>query len=337
MSSSRPGRRTAARLLAHGRTSGTQRSYADKWAKFVHFCTTVQREAGFRSLCPLPAKPATVVCYIAWLSEQGIKEKSLNPYKSAINQTHSDMGLRKPAEGDQLRLLRKGYAELEGHGVDPVARVPVPAAAIDEVLDLGLRTDEMPVLRACAAVVLAFAFFHRGDTGHKLLARHISVHAHGISISPRAKTLPLNVAYPLTRFESARFDPESRVWRLLKKWQDYAKTYQKPDSSFWALPRETAKRFPATIIDTWLKSCLLAVGRKPQPGEKYSGHSLRKGGASAANAVGVQLPAIMAFGVWKSLAAAQLYISPLVTADLAAFRFFGWMLPRTFAELQGQA
>ena len=64
---------------------------------------------------------------------------------------------------------------------------------------------------------------------------------------------------------------------------------------------------------------------------------MRKGGASAANAIGVQLPAIMAFGVWKSLAAAQLYISPLVTADLAAFRFFGWMLPRTFAELQGQA
>ena len=145
VSSSRPGRRTAARLLAHGRTSGTQRSYADKWAKFVHFCTTVQREAGFRPLCPLPAKPATVVCYIAWLSDQGIKEKSLNPYKSAINQAHSDMGLRKPAEGDQLRLLRKGYAALEGQGVDPVARVPVPAAAIDEILDLGLRTDEMPV------------------------------------------------------------------------------------------------------------------------------------------------------------------------------------------------
>ena len=118
MSSSRPGRRTAARLLAHGRTSGTQRSYADKWAKFVHFCTTVQREAGCRSLCPLPAKPSTVVCYIAWLSEQKIKEKSLTPYKSAINQAHSDMGYRKPAEGDQLRLLRKGYAELEGHGVE---------------------------------------------------------------------------------------------------------------------------------------------------------------------------------------------------------------------------
>ena len=154
-----------------------------------------------------------------------------------------------------------------------MARVPVPAAAIDEILDLGLRTDEMPVLRACAAVVLAFAFFHRGDTGHKLLARHISVHAHGISISPRAKTLPLNVAYPLTRFESARFDPESRVWRLLKKWQDYAKTYQKPGSSFWALPRKTAKRFPA-------KRCLLAVAWKPQPSKKYSGHSLLKGGAS---------------------------------------------------------
>lgn len=81
VSSSRPGHRTAARLLAHGRSKGTQRSYADKWAKFVRFCTTVQREAGFPSLCPLPAKPSTVVCYFAWLSEQGIKETSLNPYK----------------------------------------------------------------------------------------------------------------------------------------------------------------------------------------------------------------------------------------------------------------
>ena len=64
---------------------------------------------------------------------------------------------------------------------------------------------------------------------------------------------------------------------------------------------------------------------------------MRKGGASAANAIGVPLPAIMAFGVWKSLAAAQLYFSPIITADLAAFRFFGWMLPRTFAQLREQA
>ena len=38
---------------------------------------------------------------------------------------------------------------------------------------------------------------------------------------------------------------------------------------------------------------------------------------------------IMAFGVWKSLAATHHYIPHLVTADLAASRFFGWMLPRT--------
>ena len=86
------------------------------------------------------------MCYIAWLSEQGIKEKSLNPYKSAINQAHSDMGYRKPAEGDQLRLLRKGYAELEGQDANPVARVPVPAVAIDEILDLGALTFRLATI-----------------------------------------------------------------------------------------------------------------------------------------------------------------------------------------------
>ena len=78
-------------------------------------------------------------------------------------------------------------------------------------------------------------------------------------------------------------------------------------------------------------------GRVVSDSEKFTGHSLRKGGASAANAIGVPLHAIMAFGMWKSLAAVQLYISHLVTADLPAYRFFGWMLPRTFAQLQAQA
>ena len=333
----RPGQHKAALLLARGRSEGTQGSYAGKWAKFVKFCTGVQREAGLCALRSLPARPSTVLCYVAWLCDQGIKETSLNPYVSAINQAHADMGYPKPAVGDQFRLLRKGYARFEGERIEPVARVAIPAAAIDAVIDLGMRTDDMQVLREAAAVVLGFAFFHRGDTGHKLLNRQISVHARGISLSPRAKTLPLNRASPMTRPESPTFDPESRVLRLLQRWSTFAQSYQRPESSFWALPQETSKTFPATVIDLWLKRSLSRVGWDAQPGEKFTGHSLRKGGASAANAIGVSLHAIMAFGMWKSLAAVQLYISHLVTADLPENRFFGWMLPRTFAQLQAQA
>ena len=88
------------------------------------------------------------------LCDQGIKEGSLNPYVSAINQAHADMGYSKPAVGDQFRLLRKGYARVEGERIEPVARVAIPAAAIDAVIDLGMRTDDMRVLREAAAVVM---------------------------------------------------------------------------------------------------------------------------------------------------------------------------------------
>ena len=135
-----------------------------------------------------------------------------------------------------------------------------------------MSTDDMRVLREAAAVVLGFAFFHRGDTGHKLLNRQISVHARGISLAPRAKTLPLNRAAPMTRLESQTFDPESRALRLRQRWSPFAQSYQPPDSSFWALPQEASKPFPATVIDKWLKRSLSRVSWEAQPGEKLTGH-----------------------------------------------------------------
>jgi hypothetical protein len=53
--------------------------------------------------------------YIAHLSNEGlVSESSLNPYMSAINQSHEDCGYNRPALGHYFRLARAGWRELEG-------------------------------------------------------------------------------------------------------------------------------------------------------------------------------------------------------------------------------
>ena len=330
----RPGMHAAQRLLARGRRAGTKASYAGKFSLFVRFCTDCQREHGCAPLSYLPASRRTVVCYVAWLRERGgVKESSLNPYISAINQAHADAGLQKPAIGDHLKLVRAGFAAEEGDTADAERRMPVPAAAILDILRLGLSTDDMRVLRDAVAVVVAFAFYARGDTGVLLLRKHVGISARGLTLSVRGKTVPRNVAAPTTREQYDKYDPDGLFMALVQRWHSYSATYQQPADMYWCLPGEQQRSWSSAAVDQWLQRSLLRVGWHPQPGEKWSGHSLRKGGASASHAIGVPLFTIMVFGIWRSLAAVQLYLSYLTVADRAAFLFFGWLLPRPFESL----
>ena len=70
------------------------------------------------------------------------------------------------------------------------------------------------------------------------------------------------------------------------------------------------------------------LGARPPAGEVWSGHSLRKGAATAAHAIGVSIASICHVGGWsiKSKAVYD-YVDPTCRASAAARRFFGWLLP----------
>jgi hypothetical protein len=56
------------------------------------------------------------------------------------------------------------------------------------------------------------------------------------------------------------------------------------------------------------------------PGVKWTGHSLRRGGASVAHAIGVSIAVIMAWGLWKSLATSYTTCRELVDRPERRFR-----------------
>ncbi len=64
------------------------------------------------------------------------------------------------------------------------------------------------------------------------------------------------------------------------------------------------------------------------PGVKWTGHSFRRGGASATHTIGVSIAVIMTWGLWKSLASALLYIDISVRRSAEALFFFGHLLKR---------
>ena len=89
------------------------------------------------------------------------------------------------------------------------------------------------------------------------------------------------------------------------------------------------RAFPSTQIDTWLTLCLAHFGETPPPGEKWTGHSLRKGAASGAAAVDVALHKICWCGGWSIKSKAVFdYIDPTCPRTPACRRFFGWLAPK---------
>ena len=105
-------------------------------------------------------------------------------------------------------------------------------------------------------------------------------------------------------------------------------------SIYWSRKDDPASWFKNLgIITEWLLLLLVELDIPTPPGVKWTGHSLRRGGASAAHAIGVSIAVIMAWGLWKSLASALLYIDVSVRPCSEALFFFGHLLSR-FIQLE---
>ncbi|KAK3258667.1 hypothetical protein CYMTET_32297 [Cymbomonas tetramitiformis] len=133
----------------------------------------------------LPASEATVLLYLASLLETGnIKSTSLQPYLSAINNYHEDLGLTGPAKGRAVTRAVKGMATIQAeravHEENIVTqRTWLPAKHVRRVhgaacLQLSPKSSrDLLLLHAFAYVVMAFVTFGRPDTGTSLSRAHV--------------------------------------------------------------------------------------------------------------------------------------------------------------------
>ena len=309
--------------------SSTADVYGGHYARFYRWC-----EAQPDQPSALPASTGTVLRWLeADVTAGGkVRAGSLQPYLSAINSVHADLEYDRPALGHAVTAYKSGLAHMQAGGGREAERVYLPPEAVERALlwalTLSLETAtarDKKVFRAAVATVFTAVFFARGATGSALLAKHVTRSIAGITVQlehekgrgrdarARAITLPPGAVPGLEA--------------LLAKWEKFRGAVD-ADASYYLLPGERSRALPSTSVDEWLRLTLEYFGLRPPAQQSWSGHSLRKGAASAASAIGVGIDRICFVGGWKIKAATvHDYIDPTCPASAAARRFYGWLLP----------
>ncbi|KAK3289450.1 hypothetical protein CYMTET_3129 [Cymbomonas tetramitiformis] len=318
-----------------GKTVG---NYRPKARAFMAFCEAEGRQW-------LPATGATVRLYIAHMLDKGtVQASNMQPYLSAINNYHEDMGFPGPAKGRAISRAVKGMSRLqvqaaEAAGEEQTVRTWLPARHVSAVHEHGLGLEPVgraatELLRACTYVVFAFVTFGRPETGVSMRREHISITGEDISVVLHKEKGRGHVR--LRRRLTIPAAGVAGLVRLLQHWQQVrdASWGQRPvtgsevQGSYWRLPWEQGK-LQSAQANGWVQLALGKLGCVPPEGGHFSGHSTRKGACTCARAVGAALEKCCFLGGWSQLSSAiHSYIDPAAVPDEHMEKYFGWTTPR---------
>eukprot|EP00873_Tetraselmis_striata_P002551 jgi/Tetstr1/422815/TSEL_013606.t1 len=300
-------------LLSSSLSAQTLKSYACMLSQFAEFCHDSE------NISPLEATTATVVRYVAWIGERGhIAAKSLQPYLSPINTSSCTTSSRSP---------RTAYTSLR-HDAELIVSAPYPESHLD--------------YRALLASVVNFPFFARGLTGVSCRVQDVHVDTYNITLQIyREKGRAGRRGPDDLRVLLLPVSEHPRVARLLRYFIDNVQsvplvTVGLAASNFWAVNvAEQSKPWTAATMSDWLSTAVNLVNAALPAGTSWTSHSLRKGAASAANAIGTPLSHIRYQGGWATNSDVVLdYIDPNVLPSPGAWFFFGHIAPLRHFQVQ---
>ncbi|KAK3267985.1 hypothetical protein CYMTET_23486 [Cymbomonas tetramitiformis] len=321
-------------------------NYRPKARAFMAFCEAEGRQW-------LPATGATVRLYIAHMLDKGtVQASNMQPYLSAINNYHEDMGFHGPAKGRAISRAVKGMSRLqvqaaEAAGEEQPVRTWLPARHVSAVHEHRLGLEPVgraatELLRACTYVVFAFATFGRPETGVSMRREHISITGDDISVVLHKEKGRGHVR--LRRRLTIPAAGVAGLVQLLQHWQQVRDVSwgQRPvtgsemQGSYWRLPWEQGK-LQSAQANGWVQLALGRLGCVLPEGGHFSGHSTRKGACTCARAVGAALEKCCFLGGWSQLSSAiHSYIDPAAVPDEHMEKYFGWTTPRWRQQQQRQ-
>jgi hypothetical protein len=163
-----PGVEAGVRLLQGGRRPSTVKSYDQNWLTIEAFTSQVQDDSRAPRMSVLAVSSQTVLTYLGYLLELGtISVKSLQTYLSLINAVHNDFEYLSPECVYLVKLVRKGFAELQGSSMLQTQEVTVFSADhMFTTVMFGRRPNASKHhIRACVCLSAQFVFFSRADSG----------------------------------------------------------------------------------------------------------------------------------------------------------------------------
>lgn len=303
-------------VMASRLTNNTWRTYSSVFSQFVRFCH-------HSSLQYLPASQAVGLLWALHLAKRGtVQADTAGGYFSGVNTVHEMLGHPKPCAGALFESFKKGWVKSQVvlTELDDSIRVMACPASVALVWYRALQdiAEDSPWLGPLLFCCLSFRLFLRpatmvsikdaevlkiGDTW-RLRYRPESYKTRATTVG-RLPVMDLDLSpYPL----------------LLNALQLYLGTVT--GSTMWGPALATTAQ--ATC---WFAAVLAEF--TPDVMGKLTLYSCRRGGASAARAVGVSTEAIELMGGWArgSEAMRRSYLDMSVPADAAAHMWFGSLLP----------
>ncbi|MFI1294390.1 tyrosine-type recombinase/integrase [Streptomyces sp. NPDC020792] len=298
----------ARQAVADGIPASTRRAYSADLAVFTAWCASVGRR-------PLPATPETVTEYAAHLTltpsprtGRPLAHSSIERALAAIRTAHQAANLPTPQTKGARKVLA-GYRERLALTRDPVARPrrAAPAtpdalramlAALDRTTLAGKRDAALLLGYACAARVSELAALDRADVVEtedglvvsvyrRKLKRHDEV---AVPYGANPATCPVRAARALL----AALDTEGRIAGPLFVRIDRHRRIVPPMTRHGRPIGDPAGRITPTAAAAVVTRAAQAAGFEG----KWTGHSLRRGFATAARRAGHTLERIGRHGGW---------------------------------------
>jgi hypothetical protein len=334
--------RAASSLFQSATTTRTDLNFNSNLISFFAYCDENLIE-------PLEVGPTDVARFIAWIGMRGtVAAASLQPYLSAINKFLQDHALPPVALGPLVSGVRKGLANCQEDLCPQAQRLPLPAPVALLLLDLAeglqrsvtfdLRHPDLHLLRAAVAVITSYIFFNRGECGVNALVGDVVVEEESITLLLRGEKGQKKLQPGQRNVRQIPSRKMPRVAALLRAFfagQSSMKGLHGQRLRRWALsPQEDKERWSAETLSGWLRDAYTAVQCLPPEGFAWTSHSLRKGAASAANAIGARLPDIRYQGGWSTNSSVleANYIDFAMQPSQAARLFFGYLCKQGITE-----
>jgi site-specific recombinase XerD len=315
--------RRAAVYATRARGDGTRRAYRAAWRQFEAWCRTLGRE-------PLAADPDTIAMYVVRCADQGFAVSSIRVHLAAIRTAHLLAGLSLDLRHPRLAMVVEGVTRAKGVRPRRQAAPAVPGVlrlmvAGRSAAGTPLGAREAIVARERAMLLVGFgAALRRSELVALTLGDVETVPGRGLRLLiRRSKTDPQGQGQDIAVWANpaeAGFCPLAapNAWLVHRRTAaDLDWTATAPSRAerplFCAVTktgRVTGEALSDKAVARLVKQAAADAGLDP---ERYSGHSLRAGLATAAGDQGAGLAELMRQTRHTSTEVALGYLRP---ADL---------------------
>ncbi len=259
-------------------SANTRRAYNQAWLRFEAWA----RERGASH--PLPASPELVAAFLAELAEAGKSVATLRLAKSALAEVHRSTGNQDPTDNEGVRKVMAGIARVNGRPQRQAKPLTETALAAVKATAMQPRRHQGRAVRA----ENAWAARRRGQVDVALL----SVLRDGLLRRSEASEL---------RWGDVEVQEDGSARLHVRR----SKTYPEAAAALVAImPEGFAVVDPSTPVfglsASQIGRRVNAAAKAAGLGEGFTGHSGRVGMAQDLAAAGVELPALMTAGRWKS-------------------------------------